>query len=64
MLVNTSPVRAIEYFVQIYEQISSMDGLMQQAVIELIRKDREGKGEGGKEELKVIVGGMKVCTCN
>jgi len=60
MLVNTSPVRAIEYLVQIYEQISSMDGLMQQAVIELIRKDREGKGEGGKEELKVIVGGMKV----
>jgi coatomer subunit beta len=62
MLVNTSPVRAIEYLVQIYEQISSMDGLMQQAVIELIRKDREGKGEGGKEELKVIVGGMKVCS--
>jgi hypothetical protein len=41
-----------------------MDGLMQQAVIELIRKDREGKGEGGKEELKVIVGGMKVCVCH
>ncbi|EGG03601.1 uncharacterized protein MELLADRAFT_44511 [Melampsora larici-populina 98AG31] len=52
MLVNTSPVRAIEYLLQIYDQISSLDELMQQAVIELIRKDREGKGEGGKEDLK------------
>ncbi|MBW0466648.1 hypothetical protein O181_006363 [Austropuccinia psidii MF-1] len=59
MLVNTSPVRAIEYLLQIYDQISSLDELMQQAVIELIRKDREGKGEGGKEELKVNVGSMK-----
>ncbi|KAH9815854.1 adaptin N terminal region-domain-containing protein [Melampsora americana] len=59
MLVNTSPVRAIEYLLQIYDQISSLDELMQQAVIELIRKDREGKGEGGKEDLKVNVGGMK-----
>ncbi|KAI8461380.1 coatomer beta subunit [Phakopsora pachyrhizi] len=59
MLVNTSPVRAIEYLLQIYDQVPLLDELMQQAVIELIRKDREGKGEGGKEELKVNIGGIK-----
>ncbi|KAH9815860.1 hypothetical protein DFH28DRAFT_1125904 [Melampsora americana] len=60
MLVNTSPVRAIGYLLQICDQISSLDELMQQAVIEIIRKDREGKGEGGKEDLKVDVGGIKI----
>lgn len=59
-LVHTSPVRAIEYLMQIYDQVSTLDELMQLAVIELIRKDREGKGEGGKEELKVTVGQLKV----
>lgn len=59
-LVNLSPVRAIEYLMQIYDAVGTADELMQLAVIELIRKDREGKGEGGKEELKVTVGQLKV----
>ncbi|KAG0152330.1 hypothetical protein CROQUDRAFT_649710 [Cronartium quercuum f. sp. fusiforme G11] len=59
MLIHTSPIRAIEYLLQIIDSISNLDELMQQAIIELIRKDKDGKGEGGKEDLKVNVGGMK-----
>lgn len=51
MLQATAPQRAVEYFLQIYEQIPGLDEMMQLAVIELIRK--ESKGAGSEGALKV-----------
>jgi coatomer subunit beta len=52
MLQATSPKRAVEYFLSIYDQIPGLDEMMQLAVIELIRKEsKAANSEGG---LKVI----------
>jgi hypothetical protein len=46
MLIHTSTPRAIEYFLQLYDSVATLDELMQLAVIELVRKDlKESKGE-------------------
>lgn len=42
MLQATSPARAVEYFLQIYDQIPGLDEMMQLAVIELVRKEARG----------------------
>lgn len=47
MLQATSPPRATEYFLSIYDQIPSLDEMMQLAVIELIRKESKTSSEGG-----------------
>lgn len=48
MLQATSPQRAVEYFLSIYEQIPGLDEMMQLAVIELIRKEsKAATSEGG-----------------
>lgn len=39
MLQATAPQKAIEYFLNIYDSISTLDEMMQLAVIELIRKE-------------------------
>ena len=38
-LANCSMQKAVEYLLSVYDQIPSLDELMQMAVIELIRKD-------------------------
>lgn len=47
MLQATAPQRAIEYFVQVYDQIPSLDEMMQLAVIELIRKESKSANNEG-----------------
>lgn len=42
MLCNTAPAKAVEYLLSIFDQIVSLDELMQLSVIELIRKDCRG----------------------
>ena len=45
-LINLAPSRAIEYFLQIYETIGSLDELMQLSIIELVRADlKESNGK-------------------
>ena len=55
MLQATSPQRAIEYFLQIYEQIPGLDEMMQLAVIELIRKESKGANSEGALKVSLVV---------
>ncbi|KAK4705492.1 coatomer subunit beta, partial [Phenoliferia sp. Uapishka_3] len=54
MLQATSPQRAVEYFLQIYDQIPALDEMMQLAIIELIRKESKGTGAEGALKARYI----------
>ncbi|KAM0751934.1 Coatomer, beta subunit [Meredithblackwellia eburnea MCA 4105] len=46
MLQATSPERAVEYFLSVYDSVAGLDEMMQLAVIELIRKESKAGGTG------------------
>ncbi|KAK4047766.1 coatomer subunit beta [Microbotryomycetes sp. JL221] len=54
MLQAVAPSRAIEYFLSIYEQIQSLDEMMQLAVIELIRKESKTANNEGALKARFI----------
>ncbi|KAK4047560.1 coatomer subunit beta [Microbotryomycetes sp. JL201] len=54
MLQAVAPSRAIEYFLSVYEQIPSLDEMMQLAVIELIRKESKTANSEGALKARFI----------
>ncbi|KDE07345.1 coatomer subunit beta [Microbotryum lychnidis-dioicae p1A1 Lamole] len=54
MLQAMAPQRAVEYFLSIYDQIPSLDEMLQLAVIELIRKESKGSNSEGALKARYI----------
>ncbi|SCV74221.1 BQ2448_6653 [Microbotryum intermedium] len=54
MLQAMAPQRAVEYFLSIYDQIPSLDEMMQLSVIELIRKESKGSNAEGALKARYI----------
>lgn len=42
-LANCATAKAVEYMMSVYDQIPSLDELLQMSIIELIRKDCAGE---------------------
>ncbi|GAA5840616.1 hypothetical protein JCM11251_004168 [Rhodosporidiobolus azoricus] len=49
MLQAVAPSRAVEYFLSIFPQLSSLDEMMQLSIIELIRKESKAGGSGASD---------------